>query len=68
LQTPPWSSPCSAAGNAQAFGEEAAIQVARENVVHFRRFGGDPELGARMRHRSRGNARFTPCSTPLPPI
>ena len=42
---------------ADAFGEDAAIQVARENVVHFRRFGGDPALGARLRHRSHGNAR-----------
>jgi transcriptional regulator GlxA family with amidase domain len=43
---------------ADTFGDDAALQVARENVVHFRRFGGDPELGALMRHRSHCNARI----------
>jgi transcriptional regulator GlxA family with amidase domain len=42
---------------AEAFGADSAIQVARENAVHFRRFGGDPALGARFRHRSHSNAR-----------
>ncbi|WP_431265729.1 GlxA family transcriptional regulator [Roseateles chitinivorans] len=41
-----------------AFGEDIAIQVARENVVHFRRFGADPELSAAMRHRSHCNQRI----------
>lgn len=40
---------------AQAYGADAAIQVARENVVHFRRFGSDPELSAPLRYRSHGN-------------
>lgn len=42
---------------AEAFGADPAIQVARENAVHFRRFGGDPALSARFRHRSHSNAR-----------
>lgn len=42
---------------AEAFGPDPAIQVARENAVHFRRFGGDPALAARFRHRSHSNAR-----------
>jgi len=40
---------------AYAYGDDAAIQVARENVVHFRRFGSDPELNAPFRYRSHGN-------------
>lgn len=40
---------------AQTYGEDAAIQVARENVVHFRRFGNDPDLSAQLRHRAHGN-------------
>ncbi|MEF7614653.1 helix-turn-helix domain-containing protein [Aquincola sp. MAHUQ-54] len=40
---------------AERHGEDAAIQVARENVVPLRRFGGDPALSARMDHRSHGN-------------
>ncbi|NML14021.1 GlxA family transcriptional regulator [Azohydromonas caseinilytica] len=40
---------------AQSFGDHVAIQVARENVVHFRRFGNDPELGVRFRYRAHGN-------------
>ena len=42
----------------QAFGEDVAIQVARENVVNFRRFGADPELSAATRHRAHGNQRI----------
>ncbi len=41
---------------AEHFGQAAAIQVARENVVNFRRFGADPELHALLRHRSHCNA------------
>ena len=40
---------------AQAFGDHVAIQIARENVVHFRRFSNDPELGVRFRYRAHGN-------------
>jgi transcriptional regulator GlxA family with amidase domain len=40
---------------AQAYGADAAIQVARENVVHFRRFGSDPELSVPLRYRAHGN-------------
>lgn len=40
---------------AQAFGDEAAIQVARENVVPFRRFSADPELSPQFRSRSHAN-------------
>jgi len=40
---------------AQHFGDEAAIQVARENVVPFRRFSGDPELAPQFRSRSHAN-------------
>jgi transcriptional regulator GlxA family with amidase domain len=40
---------------AEAFGDDAAVQVARENVVQFRRFGNDPELGVPLRHRGHGN-------------
>lgn len=43
---------------ASAFGNQAAIQVARENVVNFRRFGADPELSASMRYRSHCNSRI----------
>lgn len=43
---------------AQAFGEDVAIQVARENVVNFRRFGADPELSAATRYRAHGNQRI----------
>lgn len=39
----------------QAFGDDAAIQVARENVVSFRRFGDDPELSVPLRYRAHGN-------------
>lgn len=42
----------------QHYGEGVAIQVARENVVHFRRFGGDPELSAAARYRSHCNQRI----------
>lgn len=42
----------------QAFGEDVAIQVARENVVNFRRFGADPELSAATRYRSHCNQRI----------
>jgi len=41
---------------AEHFGQTAAITLARENVVHFRRFGADPALDALMRHRAHGNA------------
>ncbi|WER48190.1 helix-turn-helix domain-containing protein [Cupriavidus sp. WKF15] len=41
---------------ADVFGDEAAIRVARENVVPFRRFGSDPELDSKFRSRSHGNA------------
>jgi transcriptional regulator GlxA family with amidase domain len=40
---------------AQSFGDHVAIQVARENVVHFRRFGNDPELAVKFRYRAHGN-------------
>lgn len=40
---------------ADAYGEGAAIQVARENAVHLRRFGSDPELSALLRYRAHGN-------------
>lgn len=40
---------------AQAFGDDAAIQVARENVVPFRRFSADPELAPQFRSRSHAN-------------
>lgn len=43
---------------ASAFGNEAAIRVARENVVNFRRFGGDPGLSAALRYRAHCNARI----------
>ncbi len=43
---------------ADAFGDDAAIQVARENVVSFRRFGSDPELSASFRYRSHSNSRI----------
>jgi transcriptional regulator GlxA family with amidase domain len=43
---------------ADAFGDDAAIQVARENVVSFRRFGSDPELGASLRYRSHCNSKI----------
>ncbi|WP_427313370.1 GlxA family transcriptional regulator [Cupriavidus sp. H39] len=40
---------------AETFGDEAAIRVARENVVPFRRFGNDPELDSQFQARSHGN-------------
>lgn len=40
---------------AQYFGDHVAIQVARENVVHFRRFSNDPELAVKFRYRAHGN-------------
>lgn len=40
---------------AQSFGDHVAIQVARENVVHFRRFSNDPELAVKFRYRTHGN-------------
>jgi transcriptional regulator GlxA family with amidase domain len=40
---------------AQSFGDHVAIQVARENVVHFRRFSNDPELAVKFRYRAHGN-------------
>lgn len=40
---------------AQHFGDEAAIRVARENVVPFRRFSADPELAPQFRTRSHAN-------------
>lgn len=43
---------------AEAFGEDAALQVARDNVVHFRRFGADPELSPATRYRAHGNSRI----------
>lgn len=41
---------------AEQFGQSAAIQIARENVVNFRRFRGDPELHPLLRYRSHCNA------------
>ncbi len=41
---------------ADAYGDEAAIRVARENVVPFRRFSSDPELASKFHSRSHGNA------------
>lgn len=43
---------------AQQHGEHVAVHIARENVVHFRRFGNDPQLGAALRHRAHGNQRI----------
>lgn len=40
---------------ANSFGDHIAIQVARENVVHFRRFGNDPDLAVKFRYRTHGN-------------
>lgn len=40
---------------ANSFGDHIAIQVARENVVHFRRFGNDPDLAVKFRYRAHGN-------------
>lgn len=40
---------------AEAFGEDVAIQVSRENVSHFRSFGGDPEISASLRYRAHCN-------------
>ncbi|WP_199029743.1 GlxA family transcriptional regulator [Ralstonia sp. ASV6] len=37
------------------FGEAAAIRVARENVVPFRRLGHDPALDAQLRYRNHGH-------------
>ncbi len=42
---------------AQQFGSHLAVRVARENVVHFRRFGNDPELAPALKYRSHGNQR-----------
>lgn len=42
---------------AHVFGEDAAVRVARENVVNFKRFSGDPELSAIMRYRGHCNER-----------
>ncbi|MBP0631787.1 MULTISPECIES: helix-turn-helix domain-containing protein [unclassified Cupriavidus] len=41
---------------ADAYGDDAAIAVARDNVVPFRRFSGDPQLAPQFRARSHGNA------------
>ncbi len=43
---------------AEAFGADTAVTVARENVVAFRRFGNDPELGVALRYRAHGNRRI----------
>ncbi|QEZ44309.1 GlxA family transcriptional regulator [Cupriavidus oxalaticus] len=40
---------------AHSFGDEAAIRVARENVVPFRRFSNDPDLDPQFQSRSHGN-------------
>lgn len=40
---------------ADCFGSAVALRVARENVVHFRRFGNDPELDTALRYREHGN-------------
>ena len=40
---------------ASQLGESAAIRVGRENVVSFRQFGNDPELGSRFLLRAHGN-------------
>lgn len=40
---------------AQTFGDHAALRVARENVLQFRRFGNDPELSPSLRYRNHGN-------------
>ncbi|MDK3022382.1 helix-turn-helix domain-containing protein [Cupriavidus taiwanensis] len=40
---------------AEIFGDEAAIRVARENVVPFRRFSNDPRLDPQYQSRSHGN-------------
>ncbi|WP_265920613.1 GlxA family transcriptional regulator [Cupriavidus nantongensis] len=40
---------------AEIFGDEAAIRVARENVVPFRRFSDDPRLDPQYQSRSHGN-------------
>lgn len=40
---------------ANACGDEAAIAVARDNVVPFRRFGADPQLEPQFSARSHGN-------------
>lgn len=37
------------------FGSAVALRVARENVVHFRRFSNDPQLSTALRYRSHGN-------------
>lgn len=59
---PVWSSAGVASGIdlalnlvAQHFGDEAALRVARENVVPFRRFSADPELAPQFRTRSHAN-------------
>lgn len=40
---------------ANAYGDDAAIAVARDNVVPFRRFGADPQLDPQFSARSHGN-------------
>ena len=40
---------------AAELGEAAAIRVGRENVVSFRQFGDDPDLGSRFLKRAHGN-------------
>ena len=40
---------------AEDFGDEASIQVARENVLNFRRFRDDPGLQEQFRSRSHAN-------------
>ncbi|WP_354685659.1 helix-turn-helix domain-containing protein [Cupriavidus necator] len=40
---------------ADAYGDDAAIAVARDNVVPFRRFGADPRLDPQFSARSHGN-------------
>ena len=40
---------------AERYGMPVALRVARENVVHFRRLGGDPSLSPFLRHREHLN-------------
>jgi transcriptional regulator GlxA family with amidase domain len=40
---------------AERYGMPVALRVARENVVHFRRLGGDPGLSPFLRHREHLN-------------
>jgi len=37
------------------FGSAVALRIARENVVHFRRFSSDPALSTALQYRSHGN-------------